>query len=496
MNNKKTFIFSVFLAALMGAAIALGGYEYFFQKNSDFKNFDTQQKNNVRLSSYISDSNFVVPEGLNFITAAKLVTPAVVHIKAKVEAEPSGQSYSSPLDDFFRQWLGDQYPQHQAPQREAMASGSGVIISPDGYIVTNNHVVENAEDLTVVLSDNREYSAEVIGTDPNTDLALIKIDEKGLNFVKFGNSDDVQVGQWVLAVGNPFNLTSTVTAGIVSAKARNINILHDRRGMQIESYIQTDAAVNPGNSGGALVNLKGELVGINSAIATPTGSFAGYSFAVPSSLVKKVVDDLRKYGVVQRAMLGIQIQDLDDPRLHDQDLPTHRGAYVAGVGDNSAADEAGLAPGDIITAIDGKDVKNVAALQELVARHRPGDKIEVTYIHDGDKKTASTTLKNTMGDTKLLAKNDKKVISGAALQEVPAAVKEKLNIDGGVQLTQINAGKFKDAGIREGFIITSVDKQPINNVEDLQAILQNKQGGTLIEGIYPNGERAYYGMGW
>lgn len=496
MNNKKTFIFSVFLAALMGAAIALGGYEYFFKKNSDFKNFDSQQQNNVRLSSYISDSNFVVPEGLNFITAAKLVTPAVVHIKAKVEEQPSGQSNSSPLDDFFRQWLGDQYPQHQAPQREAMASGSGVIISPDGYIVTNNHVVENAEDLTVVLSDNREYPAEIVGTDPNTDLALIKIDEKGLNFVKFGSSDDVQVGQWVLAVGNPFNLTSTVTAGIVSAKARNINILHDRGGMQIESYIQTDAAVNPGNSGGALVNLKGELVGINSAIATPTGSFAGYSFAVPSSLVKKVVDDLRKYGVVQRAMLGIQIQDLDDPRLHDKDLPTHRGAYVAGVGDNSAADEAGLAPGDIITAIDGKEVKNVAALQEMVARHRPGDKIEVTYLHNGDEETARTTLKNTMGDTKLLAKNANKIISGAAIQEVPAAVKQKLNIDGGVQLTQINAGKFKDAGIREGFIITSVDKQPINNVEDLQQILQNKQGGTLIEGIYPNGERAYYGMGW
>jgi Do/DeqQ family serine protease len=391
----------------------------------------------------------------------------------------------------FPDFFGDSREQRRQP---GMSSGSGVIISEDGYIVTNNHVIEDADKIEVTLNDNRIFEAKKIGTDPNTDLALIKVEEEGLPHMSYGNSDDVRIGEWVLAVGNPFNLTSTVTAGIVSAKARNINILRRRYG--IESFIQTDAAVNPGNSGGALVDLKGRLLGINTAIATPTGTYAGYSFAVPVSIVKKVVEDLKEYGVVQRALLGVEIADVSDPRIQERGVDELSGVYVMSVGEESAADEAGIEEGDVIVAIDNVEVKNVAELQDQVARHRPGDKIEVTFKREGKTKTTNATLKNMMNDTKVVKSANVLSIEGATFTNISEEDKESLEIENGVKITKLGNGKFKAAGIKEGFIITSIDKMEIKDVDDLTQVLRGKRGGILIAGVYPDGEEAYYGLGW
>jgi S1-C subfamily serine protease len=346
----------------------------------------------------------------------------------------------------------------------------------------------------VVLWDNREYSADVIGTDPNSDVALIKIDENDLNFVEFGNSDNTQIGEWVLAVGNPFNLTSTVTAGIVSAKARSINILSGRNRYGVESFIQTDAAVNPGNSGGALVNLKGELIGVNTAIATPTGSYAGYSFAVPSTLVEKVVNDLKEYGIVQRAILGVSIVDVNDPRL-PEDINLNNGVYVSGLTPGSAAEEAGIQKGDVIVEIEGTEVKNVAELQELVARNSPGDKISVTYIREGKEQTVNATLKNLQNSMEIVKADEAKILDGATFQDVSEEDMEALNIDGGAKVVDVQKGKWQEIGLKEGFIITAIDKVNIANAAELIRVLQTKRGGVLIEGVYPDGTKAYFGMG-
>ena len=357
-------------------------------------------------------------------------------------------------------------------------------------------MVENASELEVVLHDNRSYQAKVIGTDPNTDIALLKIDEKDLNFVEFGNSDNAKIGEWVLAVGNPFNLTSTVTAGIVSAKARNINILNRQNRYGIESFIQTDAAVNPGNSGGALVNLSGKLIGVNTAIATPTGSYAGYSFAVPSILVQKVVNDLKEYGVVQRAVLGVQIADLNAPTLDDKNFPTTAGVYVDGTTPGSAAEEAGMKKDDIIIKIDDKDVKNVAELQEQIARYSPGEEVKVTYLRDGKEKSTKVELKSLENTTEIVKASTSRMLGGAIFEDISEDEMEALNISGGSKVAELQDGKWKDIGIKEGFIITAVDKGAIEDTEDLIATLEGKRGGVLIEGIYPDGTKAYYGMGW
>ncbi|MCK5101197.1 MAG: trypsin-like peptidase domain-containing protein, partial [Cyclobacteriaceae bacterium] len=352
----------------------------------------------------------------------------------------------------------------------------------------------DADEMEVTLHDNRTYNATLVGTDPNTDIAVIKIDEKGLPFINFGNSDIVKVGEWVLAVGNPYELTSTVTAGIVSAKGRNIGILRERYG--IESFIQTDAAVNPGNSGGALVNLRGELIGINSAIATPTGSYAGYSFAVPVSLVKKVVDDLIEYGMVQRALLGIEIVNVNDPRL-EEDLDDLTGVYINVVNENSAAEEAGLKKGDIILKINNTEVADVAQLQDLVARHRPGDKISVTYKRDGKTKTVSAKLKNLDNQIKIVKKDDAYATEGASLRNATKDEIEEYDVNGGVIIEKIGVGKWKDAGIKDGFLITSINNRPVKGVNELRALLSNSSGeGVLIKGKYQDGKEAYYGMGW
>lgn len=356
----------------------------------------------------------------------------------------------------------------QIVPKEQESSGSGVIISNDGYIVTNFHVVQNAEKIEVTLNDKRTYEAELVGTDPNTDLAVLRVKEKGLPFIAYGNSDDVKVGEWVLAVGNPFNLTSTVTAGIVSAKARNINIISGNGSGSgaVESFIQTDAAVNPGNSGGALVNTLGQLVGINSAIATSTGSFSGYSFAVPVNLVRKVVVDLVEFGTVQRGYLGINIKDVDAQLVKEQNLDKLNGVYVVGVLADGAAASAGLDGGDVIIKVGEIFVNNVSELQEQVNNFRPGDKVVVTYLRDSKEKIVNVILKNKNNGTELLKKEDKSMdveSLGAVFETIAPEDMKRLNISNGLRVSKLGSGKLRNSGIREGFIITSVDKNKVSS---------------------------------
>ena len=490
MISKKQFLFGIVFASMFGGLVALGGFYIMVDEDADVTAFDSKQP--VKFTSNFDTAAITVPEGLNFVYASEVSMPSVVHIRSTYEG--SGYSSRNPLDDMFRDYFGDRFRDRSEPRR-GRSTGSGVIISEDGYIVTNNHVIDNADDIEVLLNDNRTYAAKIVGTDPTTDLALLKVEETGLPFLTFANSDDLRIGEWVLAVGNPFEFRSTVTAGIVSQKARNINILRGSD-LSIEAFIQTDAAVNPGNSGGALVDLKGRLVGINTAIATHTGSFEGYSFAVPASLVKKVMDDLLEFGVVQRALLGVSIVNVNAQLAEERDLNVLTGVYIARVNEGSSADDAGIEQGDVIVEVGGVEVKNVSELQEQIARKRPGDIVSVKYIRDGKTKTVSTTLKNTMGNTRIVEARNSIVIEGASFEDITDAEKEELEIDGGAKLSDLGNGKWKNAGVDLGFIITSIDKKKIMNVQDLRNALLNKSGGTLIEGIYPNGEEAFYGIGW
>ncbi|MEQ9424402.1 MAG: Do family serine endopeptidase [Cyclobacteriaceae bacterium] len=493
MISRKHFLFGLIFASLFGGLIALGGFHLVYTPEEGIKSFDQVQP--VKFTSNFDTASIAVPDGLNFVHAAEVTMPSVVHIRSTFNG--SGHTASrNPLDEMFRDYFGDRFREREGQQRRGRSTGSGVIISGNGYIVTNNHVIDNADDIEVLLNDNRTYAAKIVGTDPTTDLALLKIEESNLPYLTFGDSDDLRIGEWVLAVGNPFEFRSTVTAGIVSQKARNINILRDRSGLQIEAFIQTDAAVNPGNSGGALVDLKGRLVGINTAIATHTGSFEGYSFAVPASLVNKIMDDLLEFGVVQRALLGVNITDVNAQLAEDQGLEILTGIFIMRVNEGSAAFDAGIQEGDVITKVGDVDVKNVAELQEQIARRRPGDKVEITYVRDGDLKSVLTTLKNTQGNTEIVEARNSVVIEGATFEEISAEEQEALGIDGGAKLSDVGNGKWSDAGIDEGFIVTSIDKQVIRNVQDLRNALLNKSGGTLIEGIYPNGDEAFYGIGW
>ena len=476
MELKK--IGSAFLVALAGGAIAAGTTLYFTQQNNSAFS-DNPTKFNV-VSNLPPNA-----ENVDLTIAAEATLNSVVHIKTVSKQEV--QQGFDPFQDFF---FGQ--PQFQQPkQRDVSASGSGVIISTDGYIATNNHVVEGATEIEVTLNDNKSYKAEIIGTDPTTDLALIKVDAKDLSPVLYGNSDDVKVGQWVLAVGNPFNLTSTVTAGIVSAKGRNIHILQDK--YAIESFIQTDAAVNPGNSGGALVNTRGELIGINTAIASNTGSYAGYAFAIPANIVKKITTDLLKYGKVQRGLLGVSIRDIDQKLNEEKQLGNIQGVYVAEAFEGSAAKEAGLKEGDVITKVGNIKITKSAELQEQVSLFRPGDKVNITYLRDGKEKTAEVTLKSTNGSSELAAKEE--TVLGATLGKPSNDELKKLGITNGVKITSLAAGKLRAQGIQEGFIITSIDNQAVKSAEEVAEKLKTKKGGILIEGVYPNGMRAYFGFG-
>lgn len=497
--NKRNIVLAMVLSSFLGGILAIGGY-VIVQPAPQNMIVPTAGVNPVSFTNYVFDStDFVVPEGLNFVYAAKAATPAVVHIRTKYTRELA--NYRSPLDEFFRDWYGDRGQQPQPQPYEGRGAGSGVVISSDGYIATNNHVIDHSTEIEVVLNDNRSFKAQVIGTDPDTDLALIKIDAENLPTINFGDSENIQVGEWVLAIGNPFEYRSTVTAGIVSAKGRNIGILRNRVGdnqdRSIESFIQTDAAVNPGNSGGALVNLKGELVGINTAIASPTGAFAGYSFAVPVTLVKKVIWDLKDYGAVQRPLLGITIRDMNAEIASEYDLEILKGVYVAEITPGSAAEDAGLQPNDIIVAIDDNPITNTSQLQEAVALNRPGDKITVKFYRNGSMKTVDARLKNVLNTMEVVSADGAFEMGGATFIPVSDELKEKLDIEGGLQIKELNSGRWKDARIKEGFIVTRFDRRDIKTSDDLSRAIANvRNDGALIEGYYPNGEKAYYGIGW
>ena len=438
--------------------------------------------------------------------AAEKSLPSVVHILStknskvqtvEVENDPFSDFFSDPFG-FFGNPQGNGGKQRRSVRTpKQQGSGSGVIISADGYIVTNNHVVADADELTVTLNDNKEYSARIIGTDKASDLALIKIDGKNLPAITIANSDDIKVGEWVLAVGNPFNLTNTVTAGIVSAKARSLY----QNG--VESFIQTDAAINPGNSGGALVNTRGELIGINAMLYSQTGSFSGYGFAIPTSIMNKVVADLKQYGTVQRALIGIQGQDVKNyvdakkDKGEDIDLGTMDGIYVAKVTEESAAEEAGMKEGDVITAIDGKPVNKMAELQEVLAKKRPGDKVTVTYLRDKKKATKTITLKNEKGNTQVVKKADLDVLGGN-FRAITNAQKEQLNIGYGLEVLKVNSGRLKTAGITKGFIIQRVNDNAVKAIDDLQNAVKeastSKDPVLYIQGVYPTGKKAYFAV--
>jgi len=429
----------------------------------------------------------VAPSGMapvDFTYAAALTTPSVVHVKTTYKQTTTmGGS-----DDVFRHFFGDDF-YWDSPQQQ-QASGSGVIVSPDGYIATNYHVVKNADEIEVVFFDRHKISAELVATDPSTDVALLKVDMKDLPAIRLGNSDSVRVGDWVMAVGNPFDLASTVTAGIVSAKGRKIDILGENASTPIESFIQTDAAVNPGNSGGALVNLQGELIGINTAIATPTGTFAGYSFAVPVNIVKKVITDLKSYGVVQRAYLGVEVDITKDDMS---------GVYVSNVVDGSGAAEAGIHVGDIITHINNAPISSFPELQEQLSKYGPGEKVNVNLLREKERKNFVVLLKNQKGNTEIVKRETNAVVTslGIETEELSTKEAEYYSVDGGVKITGIKNGKIaQQTRIHEGFVITSVDSKSISNYNDLAKILNDKEGkNIIIEGFYPSFPNKIYNYG-
>lgn len=443
----------------------------------------------------------------DFTVAAEQTINSVVCIKSYVNrsqqqyGSPFGGGMMDPFEFFFGQPQQRQRPDNSKKGEPVQSGlGSGVIISEDGYIVTNNHVIDSADKLEVLLNDNTTYEAKIIGTDEATDLALIKIDAKGLKPITFGDSDALKIGEWVLAVGNPFGFNSTVTAGIVSAKARSISSGNGARRLGLDSYIQTDAALNPGNSGGALVNLRGQLVGINSAIYSNTGSYTGFSFAIPTSVVRKIVADLNTYGTVQRAVLGIRYQELDSKLAKEHDITAvAAGIYVGKVEDRSTARELGLEEGDVITQINGNDVHNSAQLVEQMNQFRPGDKITVTYYRDNKKYTKSATLRNDRGNTDVTKKDDFSSL-GCAFMNLGRETRANLGISGGVQVTGLKAGSFKDAGVKDGFIILSINDIPVSSPDDVERIYNQimKSGEPdkvmFLSGIYSTGRKGYYAV--
>ncbi|HEY5509605.1 MAG TPA: Do family serine endopeptidase [Prolixibacteraceae bacterium] len=475
---KKSASYVAF--AFLGAILALF---LFSQSITEKKTVVVAESKPIQLSSYTPPA---LPQTQlpDLTRAAEKSVSAVVHITTKTKS----QAYDggNQLFDFFFGQRGYQQPEPQM----RMAAGSGVIISEDGYIVTNNHVVDGAQNIDVILNDSRRFTAKVIGRDPNTDIALVKIDARNLSVLPWGDSEALRLGEWVLAVGNPFNLGTTVTAGIVSAKSRSIGIMSGQ--MPMESFIQTDAAVNPGNSGGALVNARGELVGINTAIASQTGSYSGYSFAIPVSIVRKVVEDLSKFGEVQRGLLGVTIKNIDDELAKKYKFERIEGIYIEETLEDGAARTSGIRKGDVIIGINGTKVNSVSELQEQVGKHRPGDQVVVLIKRDGTEKVFNVTLRNMKGNTSIVKESFSAL--GVEFGEISNNDKERLNIDQGVQVLKIMTGKFKNAGVRPGFIITDVNKISVGNVEDIKRIISQSSDKKpiLIEGVYPDGKWAYY----
>jgi Do/DeqQ family serine protease len=485
----KRIISTLFIGAIGGVFALVGNHYFSTQTNTNQLNYNPYSTP-IHLTS--SHANHTATSGIDFVMAAEKSINSVVHIKTIVENN-NNLAY-----DPFQDWLFGGRPRQP---NQMQGSGSGVIISQDGYIVTNNHVVKDATKIEIVLNDKRSFIADVIGTDPTTDLALLKVKVSDLPFASYGNSDLIKIGEWVLAVGNPLNLNSTVTAGIISAKGRNINILENNQGTlaPIESFLQTDAAVNPGNSGGALVNTAGELVGINTAIASNNGSYQGYSFAIPVNIVKKVVADLIEYGSVQRAFIGLSIIDIDSRMAEEKNINQLNGVYVNGLTANGAGELAGIKIGDVVTKIENVEIKSTAELLEQIAKFRPSDKINVSINRNGKEIILPIQLKNKENNLGVIKKSEivKTSISalGAEFEELNVDELSKYRIQNGIRIKKLLPGKLLNAGIKEGYIITAIDKRKISTIKDLQTLLETKSGGILIEGVYENGMRAYYGFG-
>jgi Do/DeqQ family serine protease len=416
-------------------------------------------------------------ETVDFTYAAGQTVQSVVHVRVRSTVANDDES-----DNPFFQFFGDNNMKQEP--RKVTGIGSGVIISPDGYIVTNNHVVDGADSIQVTLNNNKSYTAVVVGRDPDTDLALIKIKEENLPAIKFGNSDDLKLGEWVLAVGNPFNLTSTVTAGIVSAKGRSLGM---DGSYKLESFIQTDAALNMGNSGGALVNTKGELVGITSAIISPTGTYSGNSFAIPVNIVRKTVADLQKYGRAQRAFMGISIREVTSDLARSIKLENVSGAYIASVTPDGAAANAGLREKDVIVKINGQNITSPAQLEETLAQHHPGDQINVSYFRNGSEKTASVELKNLDGTTAIVRESTGETVFGSKLVPLTTREKEKYSIDSGAKVSSVGNGKLKDLGIKNGTIISAINGKMVNNASEVREATSDGEFISSIEGLQPDG---------
>ncbi|MFN0202743.1 MAG: Do family serine endopeptidase [Bacteroidia bacterium] len=493
----KKFL-GIFFVAMLGSAFGIVGYKVFFEK----KSFAHSQSLPAVFSRYNQAEE--TTELPNFVGACDKARPAVVHIQSTF----SGNGNSGA--DIFRDIFGDGgLDKRQTPQ-DGIASGSGVVISANGYIATNNHVIDGASELEVTLLDNRSFKAKLIGTDPSTDLALLKIEGDDLPYLEVGNSDDLKIGEWVIAIGNPMELTSTVTAGIVSAKGRDIRLLDGN--YRIESFIQTDAVVNRGNSGGALINTKGDLIGINTAIASRTGYYSGYSFAIPAAIVKKVMEDLLQYGEVRRGILGIRIDNVNAKVAEEKGLSVLQGAYVAGVNGGSGAEKAGLKTGDVIVSIDGKSVNSSSELQEQIGRHRPGDKVTVKYLRGNDEKETTITLQSIEERSVALDNSEEEEednssrgkaekeeetapLGEAKFRNLTSAEKSDLDVANGVKV-EVPGAKLARGGVKKGFIITKVNGKPVSNPASLQKELDNTKGIIKIEGLYDRNTSIMFSFPW
>ena len=510
MKQTTKNILGIGAVVLLSAGVAgVTTYTMLKPENRDSLSFNEQFRQNpgTRLAAY----DAINAQPVDLTQAAENSLHAVVHIKSTQQAKEQTVTVRDPFAEIFGDIFGNGGRQQRRVQTQPRVGfGSGVIISKDGYIVTNNHVIDGADEIIVKLNDNREFKGRIIGTDPNSDLALVKIEGDDFPTIPVGDSDALKVGEWVLAVGNPFNLTSTVTAGIVSAKARTLGV-YGIGG--VESFIQTDAAINQGNSGGALVNAKGELVGINAVLSSPTGAYAGYGFAIPTSVMTKVVSDLKQYGTVQRALLGIKGTSLagDGDMMSDQPIDKSGatlsdkrkefgvvdGVWVREIVDGGSAAGSDIKVDDVIIGIDGKKVQNFADLQEAIAQHRPGDKVTVKVMRDKKEKNINITLKNEQGTTKIV-KDAGMEILGAAFKELPDDLKKQLNLGYGLQVTGVTSGKMADAGVRKGFIILKANDQPMRKVSDLEEVMKaavkSPNQVLFLTGVFPSGKRGYYAV--
>ena len=499
-QTTKFFLGAVAVVAMSAGVAGVTSYAFMQQpEQNNVQEFDEifQTNPNTRLAAL----NAVNAQPVDLTMAAENSVNAVVHIKSTQESKKQTVTVRDPFYEFFGDMFGNRGGrERQIETPEKVGFGSGVIISKDGYIVTNNHVIDNADIISVKLNDGREFKGRIIGADPSTDLALVKIEGEDLPTIPVGDSDQLKIGEWVLAVGNPFNMTSTVTAGIVSAKARSLGVYNQG----VESFIQTDAAINQGNSGGALVNARGELVGINSVLYSPTGSYSGCGFAIPTSIMTKVIADLKQFGTVQRAWLGISGRPLDnDGQTMDaemkkkaEELGATEGVWVAEIVENSSASGV-LEVDDVIIGIGGKRVKNFAGLQEELAKHRPGDKVKVKILRDKKEKTVEMVLKNKQGTTNVVKDNGMEIL-GAAFRELPEDVKQSLRLNYGVEVTGVTDGKMKEAGVRKGFIILKANGQSVKTVDQLEEIVkqasQSPEPVLFLNGIFPSGKRAYFAV--